>query len=69
MLYEYFIAKAKLNGYKFIKAITSSKNEKSINFHKSLGMVLQGEQNEEGIPVVRNYAGLGQDRVVFLKSI
>lgn len=68
-LYEYFIAKAKQNGCKFIKAITSSKNERSIGFHKSMGMVLQGEPNEAGIPVVRDYAGPGQDRVVFLKSI
>lgn len=69
LLYEHFIEKAKQNGCIFIKAITSSKNQRSISFHKSLGMNLLGEPNENGIPVVRNYAGPGEDRVVFLKSI
>lgn len=68
-LCEHFIAKAKQSGCKYIKSITSSSNKESILFHKSLGMELLGEPNKDGVPVVKNYAGPGQDRVVFLKEL
>ena len=68
-LYEYFIIIAKDKGYVELKAITSQNNEISIAFHRSLGMELLGEPNEEGIPVMRDYAGPGNDRVVFKKDI
>ncbi len=68
-LYEHFIAKAKENGYRYVKAITTSSNKESISFHKNLGMDLLGEPNEDGIPVVKDYAGPGQDRVVFFRGI
>lgn len=57
-------------GCKYLKAITQSKNATSIAFHQSFGMQLLGEPNEEGIRVVKNYAGpFAGDRVVFHKSI
>jgi L-amino acid N-acyltransferase YncA len=68
-LYEYFIMIAKHKGCVELKAITSQNNEISIAFHRSLGMELLGEPNEEGIPVMRDYAGPGNDRVVFKKDI
>jgi L-amino acid N-acyltransferase YncA len=60
---------AKHKGCVELKAITSQNNEISIAFHRSLGMELLGEPNEEGIPVMRDYAGPGNDRVVFKKDI
>ena len=68
-LYEYFIEKAREHGSRQLKAITTVKNTGSIAFHRKIGMQLSGEPNENGIPVVREYAGPGMDRVVFLKDI
>lgn len=68
-LYEHFIEFAKMKGCKELKAITKPTNKSSIAFHKSIGMELQGEPSEEGIPVVRDYSGPGLDRVVFRKII
>ncbi len=41
------------------------RNELSILFHQSIGMNLLGEKNENGIPVVADYAGPGSVNVVF----
>jgi L-amino acid N-acyltransferase YncA len=68
-LYEYFIDLAQRQGSIELKAITSPNNKISIAFHRSLGMELLGEPNEDGIPVIRDYAGPGNDRVVFRKDI
>ncbi|UCD09525.1 MAG: GNAT family N-acetyltransferase [Dehalococcoidales bacterium] len=68
-LYEYFVMIAKDKGCSELKAITSPNNKISIAFHQSLGMELLGELNEEGIPVIKDYAGPGNDRVVFRKYI
>jgi len=68
-LYEYFTMLAKEQGCYELKAITSPNNKLSIAFHRSLGMELLGEPNEDGIPVMREYAGPGNDRVVFRKDI
>jgi L-amino acid N-acyltransferase YncA len=65
ILYGHFIEIAKNKGYKKIKAITTPANEKSINFHKKIGMELLGEPNKDGINVIKNYSGPGLDRVVF----
>ena len=68
-LYEHFTEFARKHGCKELKAITSPTNKDSIAFHRSIGMELSGEPNEEGIPMVRDYSGPGVDRVVFRKKI
>ena len=68
-LYEHFIEFAKAKGCKELKAITTKNNGVSIAFHKSIGMELIGEADKEGIPIVRDYSGPGQHRVVFSKKI
>jgi ribosomal protein S18 acetylase RimI-like enzyme len=68
-LYEYFVKIAKDKGCSELKAITSPHNELSIAFHRSLGMELLGEPNADGIPIMSDYAGPGNDRVVFRKNI
>jgi len=40
-----------------------------VKFHGKIGMTLIGEENQDGIPVVKDYAGPGEDRVVFEKQI
>ena len=69
-LYSDFIENCKKAGCNSIKAITPLKNTGSIEFHKTLGFTLIGDPDTEtGIPVIKNYNGLGGDRVVFVKNI
>jgi GNAT superfamily N-acetyltransferase len=68
-LYEHFIAYAKTQGCTEVRAITSPANADSIAFHRALGMDLLGEPNEDGVPVIKDYAGPGRDRALFRKSI
>ena len=68
-LYEYFVMISKRQSCNELKAITSPNNRISIAFHRRLGMELLGEPNEDGIPVVKDYAGPGNDRVVLRKDI
>ena len=68
-LYLHFMTAARAHGCQRLKAITTPGNRTSIAFHRSLGMELQGQPNGDGIPVVRDYAGLGEDRVVMIGSL
>jgi GNAT superfamily N-acetyltransferase len=69
LLYDNFEAIARRHGCRKLKAMTTAGNQASILFHKRIGMKLLGEKNTEGIEVVKNYSGPGQDRVVFEKDI
>ncbi|MBX9840884.1 MAG: GNAT family N-acetyltransferase [Xanthobacteraceae bacterium] len=66
-LLDHFAALARGRSCTHIKAITTPSNAGSIAFHKSLGM--QGEPNSAGVPVVADYAGHNEPRVVFWKAI
>lgn len=68
-LFGHFVEFARSKGCRHVKAITTPSNAGSIAFHKSLGMELLGDPNAEGIPVVTDYAGRGEPRVVFWKAI
>lgn len=68
-LYEHFMACASTRGCTHLKAITTPGNDDSILFHRALGMEMTGELGSHGVPVIRDYAGPGQDRVVFRKSL
>jgi GNAT superfamily N-acetyltransferase len=68
-LYARFEKFARSRGCTRLKAITSPVNGLSIDFHRSIGMMPSGEPNSQGLPVVKDYAGPGLDRVVFLKDI
>lgn len=68
-LYTHFTEFARSRGCNGLKAFTRPFNTASIAFHKSLGMELLGEPDENGIPVLRDYAGPGEHRVVFRKEI
>jgi GNAT superfamily N-acetyltransferase len=68
-LYARFEQFARSRGCTKLKAITSPANTLSIDFHRSIGMLPSGEPDSQGLPTVKDYAGPGQDRVVFLKEI
>ncbi len=68
-LYHHFMEKAGKNGCTHLKAITTPTNEASIAFHTKIGMRLLGEPNASHVCVVRDYAGPGEDRVVFWKKL
>jgi ribosomal protein S18 acetylase RimI-like enzyme len=68
-LYDHFIAAAVQQGCKEVKAITTPTNVESIAFHKRIGMRLVGNDEENGVPVVKDYSGPGQHRVVFSKIL
>lgn len=68
-LYRNFIKIAQKRGCVSISAITTPQNSDSINFHKRIGMRLLGKKNAEGIPIIKDYAGVGEDRVVFEMKI
>ncbi|MBN2240438.1 MAG: GNAT family N-acetyltransferase [Dehalococcoidales bacterium] len=68
-LYDFFTETAVKQGCRQLKAITTAKNSGSIAFHRKMGMTLLGEPDENGVTVVKDYAGPGQDRVVFVKDI
>ncbi len=65
LLYAHFMDDARKRKRNKLRAITTPGNLDSIRFHEKIGMRLLGEKNENGIPVIRDYSGPGQDRVVF----
>jgi predicted GNAT superfamily acetyltransferase len=68
-LYDHFARIAAVRSCTALKAITTPANHASIAFHKALGFGLEGSPNADGIPVVRDYSGKGDDRVVFRKPL
>jgi GNAT superfamily N-acetyltransferase len=68
-LYDHFVSFAQSQGCTELKAITTPGNKESFEFHRGWGMELTGKPNREGIPVMENYAGPGQDRVVFRRKL
>jgi GNAT superfamily N-acetyltransferase len=68
-IFGHFVEFARQHGCRYVKAITTPTNFSSIAFHKSLGMQLLGKPNTDGIPIIQDYAGLNEPRVVFWKSI
>lgn len=68
-LYRQFIEYLKNIGVQNLKSITTPTNEKSINFHLSMGMKMTGIETEKGIRIIKDYSGLGQDRVIFKMNL
>jgi ribosomal protein S18 acetylase RimI-like enzyme len=68
-LFTHFVELARQHGCAHIKAITTPSNAGSIAFHQDLGMQLLGKPNDAGIPIVADYAGPDEPRVVFWKAI
>jgi len=70
MLYEHFFKLVSAQGCTEVHSITSAVNTGSIAFHRKLGFtLLPGSAEIDGIPVTLDYAGEGQHRVRFHKSL
>lgn len=68
-LYDYFLTICKNQGIKKIKAITNPSNTSSIEFHQAFGFKLIGSDYIGEIPVIKNYSGINEDRVVMIKKL
>jgi GNAT superfamily N-acetyltransferase len=68
-LHDHFATFAQAHGCTELKAVTTPGNNASLQFHRAWGMELAGTPNRDGIPVIENYAGPGQDRVVLRRKL
>ncbi|KKM10700.1 hypothetical protein SY88_13335 [Clostridiales bacterium PH28_bin88] len=69
-MYEGFFHKVIQRGCDTVRCVTSPINKISIALHTRMGFQIEkGDGNVEGIPVTVNYDGLGQDRVLFVKTL
>ncbi|MGD6994124.1 N-acetyltransferase family protein [Sutcliffiella horikoshii] len=69
-LYEHFFETVKEKGCTVVSCVTSPVNTTSINFHTRMGFTMtDGDMVIDGIPIHQNYDGIGQDRVIFKKSL
>ena len=59
-LYGLFFTRVRSLGCNTVRCITSPINEESISFHKSMGF---------SVTLKMDYAGVGQDRILFSKNI
>jgi ribosomal protein S18 acetylase RimI-like enzyme len=60
-LYEHFLERARRQGCKVVRAITSPANERSIAFHRRMGFEVSS--------AVRDYNGPGRDMVTFSREL
>lgn len=68
-LYNHFFQYCRGRDLRLVKAITSPQNTFSIMFHKRQGFRLFGETIEHGVPVIKNYSGPHEDRVVMFRRL
>jgi L-amino acid N-acyltransferase YncA len=69
-LYERFFFVVRALGCNQVHCVTSPINTDSIAFHRRLGFeLLPGTGHAEGVPVTLDYAGPGQHRVRFRRSL
>ena len=69
-LYEHFFAVVRQLGCTEVRAMTSPANTGSIAFHTRMGFaILPGDASVDGIAVMTNYDGRGNDRVLFRRGL
>lgn len=70
VLYERFFQAVKELGRSKVSCVTSPVNKGSVAFHLSMGFSMKpSEKMVEGIYVVKDYDGRGEDRVLFSKFL
>ena len=70
LLYEKFFETAARGGRDTVRCVTAPVNKTSIAFHTRMGFEIEpGDGQVDGIFVHRNYDGLGEHRVLFVKRI
>lgn len=69
-LYEQFFASVMQLGAHTVRCVTSPINKGSIAFHLRMGFhMLPGDRVIDGVQVVEDYDGKGEDRVLFASSL
>ncbi|MCR8842295.1 GNAT family N-acetyltransferase [Paenibacillus sp. SC116] len=69
-LYEKFFDIVRDLGCTEVRCVTSPVNRISIAFHTRLGFRMEvGDSLVDDIPVMANYDGKGQDRVLFVRKL
>lgn len=69
-LYERFFHAVQNLGCTRVSSVTSPVNKNSIAFHLHMGFSMEpGDTKVDGISVIKDYDGFGEDRVFFCKSI
>lgn len=69
-LYERFFDAVLERGRSVVRLVTASVNKESIAFHTHIGFQIEPQDTKvDGVPVYRNYDGLGNDRVLFVKRL
>lgn len=68
-LYEAFFEEARKRGCTVVRCVTTPNNGGSISFHRSLGFRPEGDGDSGGVPVVRDYEGPGEDRVLLSRTL
>ena len=69
-LYERFFDSTKKRGCNVVRCVTSPVNKGSVSFHLRMGFYIEpGLKNVDTIPVVEDYDGRGEDRVLFYKAL
>lgn len=69
-LYDEFFRVVRRAGRHTVRCVTSPVNSGSIAFHTRMGFAIESQDvGEGGVAVTRNYDGLGNDRVLFVKHL
>lgn len=68
-LYEAFFEEVRGRGCTIVSCVTSPTNGASISFHRHMGFEPEGEGNSDSLPVIRDYAGAGEDRVLLRRAL
>jgi hypothetical protein len=70
LLYERFFEICRNHGRNIVRACTSPVNRGSVEFHKRIGFQLEaGDDEIDGLPVIKNYNRPGDPKVQFTKFI
>ncbi|WP_078379955.1 GNAT family N-acetyltransferase [Sutcliffiella halmapala] len=69
-LYEHFFKVVRFKGCQEVSCVTSPINTTSIKFHQKLGFSMKTSDHIiDGLPIHLSYDGVGEDRVVFVRSL
>jgi ribosomal protein S18 acetylase RimI-like enzyme len=70
MLYTMFMDTVQIQGCDTVRCVTSPVNKASIQFHTRLGFEIDGgDYKVNGVPISKDYDGVGEDRVLFMKKL
>ncbi|MGB5135490.1 MAG: GNAT family N-acetyltransferase [Prochlorococcaceae cyanobacterium] len=70
LLYESFFARAASVGCRTARCVTAPVNRNSVAFHRRMGFSLvDSDYTVDAVPVVLDYDGVGEDRVIFTKDL